>query len=216
MNLHEGVALDWGSSGAADDIASALTTHPAKRSLSSTAMGYRSGGGGGGSDGNNNRRSSFYSGDDGNDAVNVGVTGEVAMAQALVACRAEQAVLEERGLAREHCLARVRGEALRLRAVLERWHGDFVVPAVEARRGSRPAPAEVEARKGGVVADAKHLLERKLLGATADLLGARDEAAGMRGEVASLRALVARLREDEVCVFVECLYDIIFQETVLL
>lgn len=183
MHLHDGVALDWGSSGAADDITIAFAARPAK---GSTAVGSH---GGVGSD-----RSFLGHG------VNVGVTGEVAMAQALVACRAEQAILEERELAREHCLSRVRGEALRLRTIIERWHGEFVVPAMEARR-SRPTVVKAEGRG---VADAKHLLERKLLGATADLLGARDEAAGMRGEIAALRALVAKIREDEVCLSCSC------------
>lgn len=48
------------------------------------------------------------------------------MAQALIAGRAEQAYLEDRSRANERRVEKLRRETLRLRAVLERWHGDFV------------------------------------------------------------------------------------------
>lgn len=127
------------------------------------------------------------------------------MAQALIAGRAEQATLEERVRANEHCLARVRGETLHLRAVLERWHGEFVIPAMKTRR-RKLDDVRVDLRNG--VGDGKDLLERKLLAATADLLGVRDEAAELRRELVALQALVGRLREGEVgCV---CVLFLIF------
>lgn len=73
----------------------------------------------------------FYGDGGDNFNVNHGVSGEEAMAQALIAGRAEQAWLEDRLKVSEHRLEQSRGEALRLRAVLERWHGDFVLPATK-------------------------------------------------------------------------------------
>lgn len=67
----------------------------------------------------------------GDDSITCGVSGEEAMAQALIAGRAEQAYLEDRLRVSEHRLEQCRGEALRLRSVLERWHGDFVLPAAQ-------------------------------------------------------------------------------------
>lgn len=179
MSLHNGVALDWGSAGAADEAAAVWTTRsgaiPAAPSFSR-----------GGSSFSSDRYAK-------EDPVNVGISGKGAMAQALIVGRAEQATLEERVKVSDHRLAQVRGEALHLRAILERWHGDFVVPATQKRR---PKSGEGDVRKGTV--EGKDLLERKLLSVTADLLGVRDEAAGLRGEIVALQGLVARLREDEV------------------
>lgn len=62
-----------------------------------------------------------------------GVTGEEAMAQALIAGRAEQAFLEDRLRVSERCAEQFRRETLRLHAVLERWHGDFVAPALQQK-----------------------------------------------------------------------------------
>lgn len=121
------------------------------------------------------------------------------MAQALIAGRVEQAILEERLLAREQCLSRVRGEALRLRSILERWHSEFVMPAVETsrlRRSSATVLTKAPAVNTGTPVN--ECLERKVLAVTADLLGARNEAAGLRAEITALRALVARVRQDEV------------------
>lgn len=178
MSLHNGVALDWGSAGAADEAAAVWTTRngttPTTTSLSR---------GGSCSDDRYAKE----------DPVNLGISGKGAMAQALIACRAEQAALEERVKVGDHRLAQVRGEALHLRAILERWHGDFVMPASQKRRRRSE---EAGAPKGAM--EGKELIEKKLLAVTAEQLGAREEAAGLRGEIVALKGLVSRLREDEV------------------
>lgn len=56
------------------------------------------------------------------------------MAQALIAGRAEQAYLEDRLKVNERRVEQLRGETLRLRAVLERWYGDFVVSALQEKQ----------------------------------------------------------------------------------
>lgn len=178
MSLHNGVPLDWGSAGAADEAAAVWTTRNATTPTTTPLS----------------RRGSL-SGDRyaKEDPVNVGISGKGAMAQALVAGRAEQAALEERVRVGDHRLAQVRREALHLRAILERWHVDLVMPASQKRRRRSE---EAGAPKGEE--EGKELLERKLLVATADLLGVRDKAAGLRGEIVALQRLVARVREDEV------------------
>lgn len=56
------------------------------------------------------------------------------MAQALVAGRAEQAYLEDRLKVNERRVEQLRRETLLLRSVLERWHGDFVVSALQVKQ----------------------------------------------------------------------------------
>ena len=148
LPLHSGVALDWGSAGAADVTAAAWKqqarssagrnrinpTSPASATAAAAAAaaaatrssatgcsafpgtGHHADGG-----------CCFFGGE--GSSVGEGVSGEEAMAQALIAGRAEQAYLEDRLRVSDHRLEQARGEALRLRAVLERWHGDFVLPA---------------------------------------------------------------------------------------
>lgn len=179
MNLHNGISLNWGSAEEADEIVSprnapASTISPSTAAVRSLGARHRCLGG---------------------DAPSVEVAGEEAMAQALIAGRAEQAVLEERLVAREQCLAQSREEVIRLRCVLERWHRDFVVTAAETQSRRSADPRQQERTK---VADDRDRLEAQLLAATADLLGARDEVAGLRSEVGALKALVARLQKDEV------------------
>eukprot|EP00903_Cladosiphon_okamuranus_P006177 g6074.t1 len=212
LPLHNGVTLDWGSAGTADSTAAlwqkqttfsrqngmtraptpssaTAAATPAATAGSATTDGSvfpaagRTGRGGG---------SAGFLGDGGDDVdVNRGVSGEEAMAQALIAGRAEQAWLEDRLKVSEYRLEQSRREASRLRAVLERWHGDFVLPATKKRRRMPPdAP-------GAARVDGEGVLERKLLAATSGLLGAREESAALRRELLSLHALLARLREDE-------------------
>lgn len=184
MPLHEGVALDWGCSGASDEatVTCIASTRPTSTILRPPY---------------NETELHIHRGD----AVekNIGVNGEEAMAQALIAGRAEQAILEERLLAREQNLVCARREALRLRNILERWHGKFVTPAMEMRRlRPRAGAATVEGAPTVALTTGGDQLAKKLLAATADLLGAREEAAGLRTETTALRALVAKLRDDEV------------------
>ena len=185
MNLHNGVSLNWGSVGGANETASVWSA-PDDAATRSPTQACRV----------RNDEDDHRHGYLGGDALGVGVTGEEAMAQALVTGREEQAMIEERLIARERCLARSREEANRLRAVLERWHGEFVVPATEKRQ-RRSAEARQQERTK--VAGDRDRLEGQLLAATAGLIGAREEATGLRSEVGALKALVARLREDEVC-----------------
>lgn len=176
MHLHDGIALDWGSSGAADEATAAVISSAAEPSPAFLSS---------------HESSRYCRGD----AVNVGVSGEEAMAQALIAGRAEQAILEERLLTQEQCLTRVRKEAIHLRSILERWHGEFVIPAMETRRHRTMTAAAVHKIP---MVSVKDRLEKSSLAATAELIGARDKIAGLRAEVTALRALVARVREDEV------------------
>lgn len=186
MHLHKGVTLDWGSSGLADDTAAAWTMTDGKRTNSPITAASHS------YEPFNDNDNRYVEGD----AVNVGVTGEEAMAQALIVGRAEQAFLEDRARAGDRSLVRIRGEALHLRAVLERWHADFVSPALAALRQRKMNQTDMP-RKGRIV-NGKELLERKLLAATADLLGASEEVTVLKREITALRALVARLQQDEV------------------
>lgn len=185
MNLHKGVVLDWGASGAAGKAKVALITAPDGGKITEAKKE------------SSIRFSNGLIDDDRyleDDAVNVGVTGEEAMAQALIGRRSEQAILENRARANEQRLEQFRSEALHLRAVLERWHAEFVLPAMQIRR------RKPEVRERATADVGKDFFERKLLVATAGLLGARDEAVGLRENIAALQALVARLRDDEVCV----------------
>ncbi|CAM9536480.1 unnamed protein product [Ectocarpus fasciculatus] len=212
LALHSGVVLDWGSAGAADAAAAALT----RKNKKMPADGI---GGGGGGDGftSGSRYSANPGGEGGHatasaEGIEHGVSGEEAMAQALIAGREEQAHLEDRLQLSERRVGKLRGETLRLRATLERWHTEFVAPALqEAQKCRRRLPPPGDAGGAALeapqrrptaaatvaVVDGKGVLERKLLEATAGLLGVREEATGLRREVASLRFLVARLREDE-------------------
>ncbi|CAN0294336.1 unnamed protein product, partial [Ectocarpus sp. 12 AP-2014] len=212
LALHSGVVLDWGSVGAADAAAAALT----RKNKKMPADGIGGGGGGGGFT-SGSRYSANPDAEGGHATASVeriqhGVSGEEAMAQALIAGREEQAHLEDRLELSKRRVGKLRGETLRLRATLERWHTEFVAPALQEAQKCRrrlPQPGDgggdaLEAPQRGptaaatvAVVDGKNLLERKLLEATAGLLGVREEAMGLRREVASLRALVARLREDE-------------------
>ncbi|CBN80212.1 expressed unknown protein [Ectocarpus siliculosus] len=215
LALHGGVVLDWGSAGAADAAAVALT----RKNKKMPADGIGGGGGGGGGGGfTSGSRYSANPDVEGRHAtasierIEHGVSGEEAMAQALIAGREEQAHLEDRLQLSERRVGKLRGETLRLRATLERWHTEFVAPALqEAQKCRRSLPPPGDARGAALAApqrgstaaatvavvDGKSVLERKLLEATAGLLGVREEATDLRREVASLRALVARLREDE-------------------
>lgn len=140
LPLHEGVTLDWGSAGAADQTAAAWRAASRKSANKSptTAVAaasvadllHRRDDPGVMSDGRyftNGGRGGV--GERHPTADTRGVTGEEAMAQALIAGRAEQAFLEDRLRASERRVEQLRGETLRLRAVLERWHEDFVAPA---------------------------------------------------------------------------------------
>lgn len=128
------MALDWGSAGAADSTAAAWGTTSRKNKAPTTAAagGNSAFPGSGRADGGDGDFFLFGGGGDGR-RDGGGVSGEEAMAQALIAGRAEQAYLEDRLKVNEHRLEGFRGEALRLRAVLERWHGDFVLPAAAAQ-----------------------------------------------------------------------------------
>lgn len=176
MHLHNGIALDWGSSGATDEATVAVTSTSAESSTAFPSL--------------RENRPYFRS-----DPVNFGVSGKEAMAQALIAGRVEQAILEERLMAQEQSLTRVRSETLHLRSTLERWHGEFVSPAMEARRHRPMTSAAVH--KPPIIS-MRERLDKSSLAATAELIGAREKIAGLRTEVTTLRALVARVREDEV------------------
>ncbi|CAM9788122.1 unnamed protein product [Scytosiphon promiscuus] len=207
LALHDGVTLDWGSEGAADQTAAAAAAAAAGDRLHTRnhlgvvndSLCFSAGNGSGSRDDN---RPTV----DGR-----GVTGEEAMAQALIAGRGEQAFLEDRLKVSERRAQQLRGETLRLRAVLDRWHQDFVAPALQAAKGKeKPAPVGLATATGApqirraagtkeefVLVDVSGALKRKLLAATAGLLGTREEVTELRRELASLGALVARLREDE-------------------
>lgn len=184
MSLHKGIALDWGSSGAADEAAAVGPTFSPEPSRSLPS---------------HHENPRYFRSDEG---VNLGVTGEEAMAQALIAGRAEQAIVEERLLAQEHYVARVRAEVLHLRSILERWHGEFVIPAMEARRrrpvATAATAASVDTTPKVPVIGGSNRVDAGALAATTELLRARDKVAGLQEEVTTLRALVGTVREDEV------------------
>lgn len=174
MNLHNGISLKWDSAGEADETVPSSAIYPSTASVCGIGGRHR-----------------CMSGD----APSVEITGDEAMAQALIAGRAEQAMLEERLVARDRCLARSREELIRLRCVLERWHRDFVVTAAETQIRKSEDTRQQERTK---VTDDRDRLEAQLLAATAGMLGARDEVTGLRSEVGALKALIARLQKDEV------------------
>lgn len=174
MNLHNGISLKWGSAVEADETVPASAISQSIAAVRGLGGRHRCMGG---------------------DAPSVEVTGGEAMAQALIAGRAEQAMLEERLVARERCLDQSREEVTRLRCILERWHRDFVVTAAETQI-RRSADARQQERTK--VADDRDRLEAQLLAATAGMLGAREEVTGLRSEVGALKALIARLQKDEV------------------
>lgn len=140
LALHSGVVLDWGSAGAADAAAAALT----RKNKKMPADGI---GGGGGGFTSGSRYSANPDAEGGHATASVeriehGVSGEEAMAQALIAGREEQAHLEDRLQLSERRVGKLRGETLRLRATLERWHTEFVAPTLQEaqvrdRRGVR-------------------------------------------------------------------------------
>lgn len=115
--------------------------------------------------------------------------------QGIIAGRAEQAILQERLLAKDQCLSHARGEVRRLRSILERWLRDFVTPGTGMRQRRQPTTL-VKPPSGKAFSQNDHL-ERKLLTATAELLSARDEVFTLRAETAALRELIAKVREDE-------------------
>lgn len=130
LALHNGVVLDWGSAGAADAAAAALTRKNKKMPTDGI------GGGGGGGFTSGSRYSTNPGGENGHattgvESIEHGVSGEEAMAQALIAGREERTHLEDRLQLSERRVGKLRGETLRLRAILERWHAEFVAPALQ-------------------------------------------------------------------------------------
>lgn len=176
MHLHGGVALDWESEGASDDV-TAVRADPLPPDPRTSP----------GGDGCPDRPN----------ASDASVNGAEAMAQALIVCRAEHSFLKERLRAHEKYAAYARGEALRLRAVLERWHREIVRPGMDARVRRQSGVGATKEPLTTRDADF-HRLQQKLLAANTELLASRTDAKVLRGQIASLRALVSKLREDEV------------------
>ncbi|CAM9228114.1 unnamed protein product [Choristocarpus tenellus] len=212
--LHSGVAMDWGNAAAVDDVVTAgsarVVTGVGEAARGDFAgMGTLLGG----------KVSSELSsgGPAGSSTVRrlvVGITGEEAMAQALIATRTEQSLLEERLLCTERCLDETRAEVMQLEPVVKHWQQAQSVAAMGQHRVSSGADVLPPAggRVGGACSGCHGCreagpsnraegvmlpLERELMSVTGELVSSRDEVTRLRTEVEALKALAARAQEDE-------------------